>query len=234
MRRNEPYLIWKPPLPGDQSEHAPRLLTSHDVRRLGWITAAITLAILCLPPWLYPIPALSALCVLSGYGAVGFIGLLMLLPLRRLLPWPNDRISVPLHQTLGLAALGLSLLHTLLFLLTEPLTIEYLKWFQPRFMIAGNIGLILLAVLVVTSLQTMRPKFFGARFQFRALHVIGSILFVLLLGAHLIGSSVYVEGILKSCVIAAVCAALVVAMLRKPESRAADSQNKRHEAAHHD
>src|SRR5690606_15583491 len=120
---------------------------------------AVALLIL-MPPIPVLIPWLWIAAMLSGYGAALLIGVLMLLPLRRVVFARWGRISVPAHERLAWWCLGLTALHALILIVCDPVVIEYLKWHQPRHRIAGNAGFILLALIVVTSLERVRVRLF--------------------------------------------------------------------------
>lgn len=225
----EPYLIWTEPDPSKPG--APAAPGNTRVRKIiGWTTAAALLLIV-MPPTPVLIPLLWFAAVATGYGAAILIAVLMLLPLRNLLLAPSGRISVPMHERLSLWCLGLSTLHVAIFLIAEPLTIEYLKWSQPRHMIAGNIGFILLALIVATSLTWLRTRLFGVRIRFRPIHVVASLVLVVLSSAHMLGSAIYLAGWVKIALFVIICAGLTALCLRRPKPLAAGTPQKGTEAS---
>lgn len=217
MRTKEPYLIWTEPDPSKPG--APKALGWGGLKRLLWWSAGIAAVLIAMPPIPMLLPIFWMLAVATGYGAAVLIAVLMVIPLRNLLLSPHGRISVPMHERLALWCLGLSVLHVAIFLIAEPMTIEYLKWSQPRYMIAGNVGFIVLVLLVVTSLGKIRPKLYGLKFRFRPWHVIGSIVLTVLTIAHMLGSAIYVDGRIKMLLFAILCAALPALVLRQPKPR---------------
>jgi DMSO/TMAO reductase YedYZ heme-binding membrane subunit len=215
VNSKEPYLIWSEPDPSKIG--TPTVIGRARLKKIiGWATAA-TLFLILMPPTPALMPLLWFVAVATGYGAAVLIAVLMLLPLRTLLLSPSGRISVPMHERIALWCLGLSCLHVAVFLVAEPMTIEYLKWSQPRHMIAGNTGFIILALIVVTSLTWFRTRLFGVHFRFRPVHVIASLLLVVLTSAHMLGSAIYLTGRLKFAIFAIICAALAALSLRRPK-----------------
>jgi hypothetical protein len=218
MKAPEPYLVWRDPDPSSVAE-APEALGKRDVRK--WLRNAALLALLLVlvPPTPFLMSPLWLLAVATGYGAAILIGLVMLLPLRRLILWPDARISVERHKRLAEIALVLSALHTVLFLAGETLTLEYLWPSQPRFMVAGNVGLVVLASLVVTSLERIRARLFGPRVRFRPIHVSAALALVVLVAAHMAGSGIFIAHPMKTALLAIVSGALLAATLRRSKER---------------
>jgi DMSO/TMAO reductase YedYZ heme-binding membrane subunit len=214
VARIEPYLIWKDGDPADPN--APRAIGTPKIKALAWSTVTLCLAVLCLPPIPVVLPVFWLIAVLVGYGAVALIALLAILPLRNLARSPSGRMTVPMHEKIALIALALTGLHIVVFLAAEPLTLEYLKLSQPRYMIAGNIAALLMLLLVVTSLERIRPRLFGTRLRYRPLHLAGSILLVVLMLWHMIGSAVYTVGYVKLALYTLLSLGIVAAMLRRP------------------
>jgi len=212
----EPYLIWKETGSADTAQ--PHAASWSAIKRItGWC-AAIAALLIILPPIPVLIPWFWILAMLSGYGAAVLIGVLMLLPLRRVAISHWGRISVPSHERLALWCLGLTAIHVAILIISDPFIIEYFKWHQPRHMIAGNAGGILLVLLVVTSLERVRVRLFGLRMRFRPIHVVSSLILVVLTAAHMLGSAIYLEGRIKMAAFALICAALAALALRRPLS----------------
>jgi len=220
---SEPYLIWKEH-PSASGEDDPRV--AGRLQRRRWILGAAlcALVLILIPPLPTLFDGMWFIAILTGYASAIVLALLMVLPLRRLAGWPHERISVPSHQRWGEWALYLAGAHTALLLLREPLALEYLKLSQPAFMIAGNVALILLCAIVILSLERVRVALFGPRLRFRTVHVMASIALIVLVCAHLVGSSVWIVGPAKIVLCAAVCAALVAATLKKPQARIGSSE----------
>lgn len=214
----EPYLIWKD---ADADGPArPRAISDAALKRIIRFSAGAVALLILMPPIPVLIPWLWIAAMLSGYGAALLIGVLMLLPLRRVVFARWGRISVPAHERLAWWCLGLTALHALILIVCDPVVIEYLKWHQPRHMIAGNAGFILLALIVVTSLERVRVLLFGLRLRFRPVHVAASLLLLVLAATHMLGSAIYLEGRVKMAVFALMCAALAALALRRPRDPA--------------
>lgn len=91
-----------------------------------------------------------------------------------------------LHRYLGMAVLGLGLVHGIGLLLVEPVTLEYLKLRAPNYMLAGIGALLAMAALVWPSLKRM-----AWRMHYRLWHISHALLALLALGLmlwHLLGS----------------------------------------------
>lgn len=215
MTTPEPYLIWKEAEDG----RAPSAINPNRLKRIARWGSGALLLLLFVPPIPMWLPIIWTVAVLLGYAAVLLIALLFALPLRNLTRAPLGRLTVPSHERLANWCLGLTALHVIVFLVGEPMTIEYLKWSQPRHMIAGNVGFVLLALLVVTGLERFRTRLFGLRVRFRPVHVIGSLLLLVLTLAHILGSAIYVDGRIKMLVVALVSCGLVGLILRRPKLR---------------
>lgn len=218
MKAPEPYLVWRDPEPADGAEAA-RVLAKPRVNRWLLNAALLTTLFIVLPPLPYLVSPLWLAALVTGYAAAALIAVLMLLPLRHLTSWPHVRISVERHKKLAELALFLSLAHTLLLLVGETLTLEYLWPSQPYYMIAGNIGLLLLAFLVLTSLERVRVAMFGPRLRFRPIHLGAAIILVVLVAAHMVGSGIFVAHPLKAAVVAVLSALLVLMSFWRPRER---------------
>jgi DMSO/TMAO reductase YedYZ heme-binding membrane subunit len=218
MKAPEPYLVWKDP---DREKGAEIPLVLSRPERNRWLRngAMVALLLIVLPPFPYLMSPVWLLALVTGYAAAVLIAVLMVLPLRRLAGWPQTRLSVESHKRLGELALGLTVVHTALFLTGEALTLEYIWPSQPVFMIAGNAGFIILALLVVTSLERVRVRLFGPRLRFRAIHVSAAILLVVLTAAHMAGSGIFIAHPAKAGAVALISAALAGAALRRPREK---------------
>jgi hypothetical protein len=218
MKSPEPYLVWKEPEPAAGPD-APKVLDRAGLIRWLRYGALLTVVLIALPPLPYLVSALWLTSLATGYGAAALIAILMLLPLRRLAGWPNTRISVERHKRLGEWALGLSAIHTVLLLAGDSVSLEYLWPSQPRFMLAGNMGLVLLALLVVTSLERIRVGLFGNQVRYRPVHVASSVLLVVLTAAHTVGSGIFVAHAWKAALVALISGAVIAAVLRRPREK---------------
>jgi Class III cytochrome C family len=168
------------------SARAPR----PQIRRIT-IAAAVLAALL-----LAPLPATGG-ALWDGGAAVGYCaGLLALLlylyPLRGrdahgAVLSHRRLLSISQHRQLGWVALGFATAHVVIVLTVQPLTLRYLLPSAPLYMLCGLAAWVALAALVATGLA-MR----------KSLHAILASLFLVLLGAHLIGSGQLLDTPVKS------------------------------------
>jgi hypothetical protein len=215
MKPPEPYLVWRDP--DGSAEASPRFaLLRPEANR--WVRNALlaALILIAIPPTPYLLSPLWLASIVTGWAGAALIALLMVLPLRRFTSWPAVRISVERHQRLGELALVLSAVHTVLLIAGDKLTLEYLWPSQPRWMLAGNAGLIVLALLVVTSLERVRVAVFGAGSRFRNVHVVLAVVLIGLMAAHMVGSGIFIAHPLKAALLALVAAALVATTFKAP------------------
>ncbi len=215
MKAPEPYLVWQDP-DDSRSPGKPRFaLTRPEANRRVLIGLAAALILIALPPTPYLMSPVWLASMVTGWGSAALIAVLMILPLRRFASWPQVRISVERHKRLGELALLLAAAHTLLLIVGDKLMLEYLWPAQPRWMFAGNIGFIVLALLVVLSLERLRVLF-GPGPRFRTVHIVLSVVLVALMAAHMVGSGIFIAHPLKAGLLALVSAALVAATFRPP------------------
>lgn len=230
MKAPDPYLIWRETR-AEQGEADERTLGKRQINVWLRNAALLTLAFIVVPPLPFQLPLLWLLSMATGYAAAALIAVVMLLPLRNLMLWPEQRISVDRHKWLALLALVFTALHTALFLVSDTVALEYLWLSQPRYMLAGYIGLVLLAFLYVTSLERPRIALFGLHTRFRTIHIALSITLVVMTAAHMIGSTVYVAHPLKAGLCALIAAGLVTVTLKRPKPSAAPAPETVREAA---
>lgn len=210
----EPYLIWNETAYAADPRVNGSLLPKSELIR--WIKRGVFLALvmIALPPVPYRVGPIWLLSLAAGYAAAVLIALLMVLPLRRVVPSFQNRISVPAHRKLSEWAIGLTILHLVLFVASDTQTIEYLKPAQPVFMVAGNVGLILMAIVWATSLETPRVVFIKSMLGFRSIHIVLSIAVVVLIGLHVLGSATFINGPLKPLIFTAISAYIILKTLR--------------------
>jgi DMSO/TMAO reductase YedYZ heme-binding membrane subunit len=140
-----------------------------------------------------------------GYIGSGFILMLFIYtgPRRRYQQYASKFYNA-LHQHLGIIAFVLILLHIGILLLHDPVLIEHLKLTAPYYMLSGLLASVLLAILTISSLQSIRRKIWSKRTSFRSLHAIGGIGVLLLAGIHIINSQYYANTSLKIMVLIAI------------------------------
>jgi Class III cytochrome C family len=130
-----------------------------------------------------------------GYAALALAAALYLYPLRGE-GLPHRRLStLSQHRRIGWWVLTLSILHTAILLLAQPLTSRYLLPSAPLYMLSGIAALVALAILVPTGLSA-RSSLRKARTQTSShappasasTHATLAALLLALIGAHVIGS----------------------------------------------
>ena len=159
--------------------------------------AALAALLLC------PLPARADpawdVGMILGYAAIAFAVVLYLYPLRGSgadgASLPHRRLlTVSQHRRFGWIALTLGAIHTVLLLVAQPLSAHYLLPSAPLYMLCGLGALIALGILVPTGLSTrtsMRKP--GGAPVAAPTHAILASIFMVLLGAHLLGSGQYVD-----------------------------------------
>lgn len=122
----------------------------------------------------------------NGIGFVGFTGILILTENGRSGAGRGKR-----HRHLGLAVMAIIWIHALWFLLGDAVTVEYIKWGAPAYMVAGLLALLLCTLLSFSSLKRFRQSQYRDRQGFRHWHRWLSTV-VLLAGAwHMVASGYY-------------------------------------------
>jgi hypothetical protein len=156
-----------------------------------------------------------------GYLAAVVALLLFVYPLRRAGLAHRRLFTVTQHRRLGWAALILALLHAVVLLIREPLTVRYLWPSAPLYMLCGVLALMALAVLVVTGLAVRRkmrrrdaPR--GSRGLAALMHAALSAALLGLIGAHLVGSGQLVDRTTKLIVLCIVLALAVAWSILQP------------------
>lgn len=132
----------------------------------------------------------------DGFNGFGIAGLLLLLLCCWLGPATRAGYSahaLRLHIGVSLVTLAGVFAHALGLLLSNDVMIEYLKWRAPLYMLAGNLGFVLMIIVVVISLRNVRRRIHNNFNGFRTTHRILSALIVFLTGWHIIGSG-YLAG----------------------------------------
>ena len=180
------------------------------LRRAG-ITCILAAAVLLLP-WPASGGRLWDLSALLGYASAAFAVVLYLYPLRGQ-GIPHRRLStVSQHRRIGWIALTLALLHTVVLLVVQPLTVHYVRPSAPLYMLCGLAALIALAVLVATGISARSALRHAAVPRKKSpadvvTHTVLAALLPALLAVHLIGSGQLLDSkfkIITCCVLLAI------------------------------
>lgn len=163
---------------------------------------------------------LSLLPAFSGFGGLlwevgevaGLIGLLAFLlllgaPLRARAAEPPTLLALRPHTLIGWAALAAVCVHVFCLLLADKTVFEYLKPSMPVYQWCGLIAALLLLVTCISALARVRRRLFSSHRGFQAMHVIGSVLLLLLIAVHVLGTSRYVGNLATRALLG--CAAVV-------------------------
>jgi len=168
-----------------------------------------------LPPLTAWAGALIIILTLAGYGALlGFLHL-FLFPLRLRRMMPGGAVSLTRHRVIADVALGLTLVHSIGYLAAEPAVWRYLLPSAPLYMLAGLVGLLLLAVLALTSRHKPRQRLTRSTIGFRGQHVVLSALLLIAVLIHVVGAGLLVDSRWKA-LLCALTAALAIAGLARP------------------
>jgi len=127
-------------------------------------------------------------------GGVGLASLAFLLALswEAESPAPQPRLTV--HRNLALAATGLALLHAVGYLVTDPITFEYLKPKAPAYMLLGILGLVIVLFVTITSLPEPRRRIYARFNHFRRWHLGLSVTAVITAAWHVVGTGYLITG----------------------------------------
>lgn len=127
-------------------------------------------------------------------GGVGLASLAFLLALswEAESPAPQPRLTV--HRNLALAATGLALLHAAGYLVTDPITIEYLKPKAPAYMLLGIVGFVIMLFVTITSLPGPRRRIYARFSNFRRWHLGLSIAALITAAWHVVGTDYLIAG----------------------------------------
>lgn len=170
----------------------------------------------CLFLLIAPMPGIGFLWDIAN--ASGFLGtsLLLLLffysgrPLTR--PYYDGKFFMVLHRDIGFVAAMLVGLHVLLLLIIQPLTVEYLEPSATWPMLSGTIAGILMILLIPLSLTKLRQKIWRKHVQFKRWHYVASVLILLAVMLHVLGTGFYTHGVWKLVL----CVCLVAVAVLKP------------------
>ena len=95
------------------------------------------------------------------------------------------------HRWLGLVVAITVLAHCLWFLMGDPITLEYLKWGAPHYMVAGLFSTGLLILLTISSLISYRNRSYANYSAFRLWHKWLSVAVILTALVHIGLSGLY-------------------------------------------
>lgn len=175
--------------------------------------------------------ALAALPLAAGYAGwrweiaeiAGWVAMLACLALagaavRPRHAQPATALTLATHERLAWCALGAAVLHVGAALLAEPLVLDYLKPTLPRYQLGGLLALVLLATLVVTSLDRVRRRLWQSHRGFQASHVVMSTALLLLLALHVVATDRYTHGAVRRTGFLLVTALALLLPLRRARS----------------
>ncbi len=157
------------------------------------LIGTLLLFLICLLP--APLPAGGVLW--DTLGGLGFAAVALMLPLAWEAESPAGGTRLELHKHLAIAATLIAGVHALGYLLTDPISLEYLKPTAPAHMLMGIVALLGLTVLTVTALPDQRRRFFRRFSQFRRLHLYLSLAVLLATLWHVLGTAFTASGPLR-------------------------------------
>ena len=153
------------------------------------------------------LPAISALggawvgagWIWDAANAIGFIVAALMIFLHietgaaRGRPAMQAAFHARLHANVAALALGLVVLHVVVLLADDPVTLEYWKLSAPPYMLAGIAALLLMSAIVATSYPKPRRVVFSTPARFRRIHGIGAVVLTALIAWHIAGSALYLD-----------------------------------------
>jgi len=174
----------------------------YTLRGLLWISLYLLLVLL--PPVVLLVGKLPPgttfnwdFAVALGFSALAIMFTMFLLTAR--LKWITHAFGIDIiyyfHRWIALVAFVLLLAHPLILVGVEPLLVEYLKPDAPWHMLAGNVALIAMILLMVTSLWRKALHLHYDLWRF--LHAVLAVLAVGLATVHVAGVNYYVEAPFK-------------------------------------
>jgi DMSO/TMAO reductase YedYZ heme-binding membrane subunit len=150
----------------------------------------LALILICLSPDGLPVSGSSW----DWLGGIGLASLAFLLALswEAESPAPQPRLTV--HRNLAVAATVLALLHAIGYLITDPITFEYLKPKAPAHMLLGIAGFMIMLFVTITSLPGPRRRVYNRFSNFRRWHLGLSIAALLSAAWHVVGTEYLITG----------------------------------------
>jgi hypothetical protein len=142
-------------------------------------------------------------------------------------PRAGAATALPLraHRLLGWLILAAALGHVALLLIADHSVIEHLKLTAPRYEFAGMLALLMLLFLTAGSVTPWRARLWPRHRDFQATHVIIACLLVVTLGVHVIVTGRYVHGREHALIYTLLCAAVLLALLRRRARPSAGRQS---------
>ena len=178
--------------------------------------------------WAVGLAITAALPLFAGFTALGWefselLGLAATIaclalcgcPVRPRESDPPVLLSLGRHEMLGWIALGAAALHVLAAVLSDHMTLEYLKTTSPLYQLTGIAALVVLLVLTLASVAGVRRRLWRSHRDFQATHIIFGCLLAVLLGAHVITTGRYTGGYGRRIVYFAVAAGGMALLLRR-------------------
>lgn len=102
------------------------------------------------------------------------------------------KLNIISHRSLGYMVLLFTSLHVVVLLITDPITIEYLKPTAPLYMWLGSFSAILIVCIIVSSLNRFKNVFYCSPTSFKKVHRITSWLIIAGSLFHIIDSGFYI------------------------------------------
>lgn len=102
------------------------------------------------------------------------------------------KLNIVSHRSLGYLTLLFASLHVLVLLITDPITIEYLKPSAPLYMWLGSFSAIFIVCIIVSSLTRFKNLFYNSSTTFKTTHKIMSWLIIAGSLVHIIDSGFYI------------------------------------------
>ncbi|MGA2188664.1 MAG: cytochrome c3 family protein [Steroidobacteraceae bacterium] len=177
--------------------------------------------------WGVALLALAALPAFAGFvglgwelsvmaGLAGLLACIILCgsPIRPRDSVPPTLMSLRMHSLVGWAALMAVAAHIGGLLLADATVIEYLKPSAPLYQLAGIGASAVLCILVVSSIGTVRRRFWSSHRDFQATHVILGCLLAVLSAVHVLTTNRYVGGRGRRVIFLAATAAALLTLLR--------------------
>jgi len=125
--------------------------------------------------------------IANGLGYAAFTSLLLTCFSRPV------RLNILSHRSLGYIALLFTSLHVGILLISDPVTIEYLKPNAPLYMWIGSFSAIFMVSIIISSLTSFKSNFYDNTYNFKKVHRIMSWLIIVGCLFHIIGSGFYIS-----------------------------------------
>lgn len=124
-----------------------------------------------------------------GFGALAFV---LALSWEAESPAPQPRLTV--HRNLAIAASAFATIHAFGYLVTDPISLEYLLPTAPLHMLVGILGYLALLLVTMSALPVPRRRLYASFTTFRRWHLWLSIFALAASGWHVIGTGFAVSG----------------------------------------